>query len=92
MTDSDSDSSHYIMLRLASVRVLSLDVTGTILVHRESIMKTYAESAVWARFPNPPSESELKPAFKQVATPSDDRKEPPWCLAGVLRGLSLIHI
>ena len=46
------------------VRAISLDVTGTIMVHAEPIMKTYADSAVWARLPNPPTEVQLKPAFK----------------------------
>ena len=48
------------------VRAISFDVTGTIMVHAEPIMKTYADAAVWARLPNPPSEAELKPAFKQA--------------------------
>lgn len=46
------------------VRAISLDVTGTIMVHAEPIMKTYADSAVWAKVPHPPTEQELKPAFK----------------------------
>ncbi len=46
------------------IRAISLDVTGTILVHAEPIMKTYADCAVWARLPSPPTETELKPAFK----------------------------
>jgi len=50
----------------AAVKVISLDITGTILVHREPIMKTYADAAIWARLPNPPSEAELKPAFKKA--------------------------
>jgi len=29
-------------------------------------MKTYADAAVWAKLPNPPTELELKPAFKQA--------------------------
>ena len=45
----------------ASVRAISLDVTGTLLVHPTPIMQTYAEAAVWARLPNPPSSEELKP-------------------------------
>eukprot|EP00961_Rhodomonas_salina_P187951 2536684-Rhodomonas_salina.3 len=48
----------------SSVKAISLDVTGTILVHRDPIMQTYAEAAVWAKLPNPPTEAELKPAFK----------------------------
>jgi hypothetical protein len=50
----------------SKIRALSFDVTGTILIHREPIMKTYAEAALWAKLPNPPSEAELKPAFKQA--------------------------
>ena len=46
------------------VRAISLDVTGTIMVHAEPIMKTYADAASWAGVPNPPTEAQLKPAFK----------------------------
>jgi len=46
------------------VRAVSLDVTGTLITHGEPVMKSYADAAVWARLPDPPSESELKPAFK----------------------------
>ena len=45
----------------ATVRAISLDITGTILVHPTPIMQTYADAAVWARLPNPPSADELKP-------------------------------
>jgi hypothetical protein len=45
----------------STVRAISLDITGTILVHRYPIMQTYADAAVWARLPNPPSAEELKP-------------------------------
>lgn len=48
----------------SAVKAISFDVTGTIMVHREPIMKTYADAAVWAQLPNPPTEAELKPAFK----------------------------
>jgi FMN phosphatase YigB (HAD superfamily) len=49
---------------LTKVRVLSLDITGTLLIHKEPIMNTYCNAFVWARFPNPPCVEELKPAFK----------------------------
>ncbi len=45
----------------SNVRAISLDITGTILVHRYPIMQTYADAAVWAKLPNPPSAEELKP-------------------------------
>eukprot|EP01041_Mallomonas_annulata_P006373 gene6373-12886_t len=51
-------------IQYSSVKVISLDITGTILVHRYPIMETYADAAVWARLPNPPTVNELKPAFK----------------------------
>ena len=46
------------------VRAISLDVTGTLITHGEPVMKSYADAAVWARLPDPPSETELKAAFK----------------------------
>ena len=48
------------------IKAISLDVTGTILVHRDPIMETYAAAAVWAQLPNPPTVEELKPAFKKA--------------------------
>ena len=51
---------------ISGVRALSLDITGTLITHREPVMKSYADAAVWARLPDPPSISELKPAFKQA--------------------------
>jgi hypothetical protein len=48
------------------IRAISLDVTGTILVHRDPIMETYAAAAVWAQLPDPPTAEELKPAFKKA--------------------------
>jgi putative hydrolase of the HAD superfamily len=46
------------------IRVISLDVTGTMLVTRESVIKTYYDAAIWAGLPNPPSQDELKQGFK----------------------------
>jgi len=51
---------------IKSIKVISFDITGTLLIHKQPIMKTYAEAAVWAKLPNPPSEDELKPAFKSA--------------------------
>lgn len=51
---------------LSRVRVISFDVTGTLIRHRDPIFDTYATAAVWANFPNAPSSKELKPAFKQA--------------------------
>ena len=48
------------------VRVISFDVTGTLVTHREPVMKSYADAAIWARLPEPPSQAELKPAFRQA--------------------------
>jgi len=53
-------------LDIKKIKVISFDVTGTLLVHKEPIMKTYAEAALWARLDNPPTEFELKPAFKKA--------------------------
>ncbi|CAK9103237.1 unnamed protein product [Durusdinium trenchii] len=49
-----------------AVKALSLDVTGTLLVHRHPIHETYAACALWAKLENPPSAEELKPAFKEA--------------------------
>jgi putative hydrolase of the HAD superfamily len=54
------------MLNSKRIKVISFDVTGTLIVHRDPIMDTYANAAAWARLPNPPTASELKPAFKQA--------------------------
>ena len=56
------------MLHLAGkrVRVVTFDVTGTLLVHKYPIVETYADAAQWALLPNAPTAAELKPAFKQA--------------------------
>ena len=51
---------------LAKIKVISLDITGTLLIHKEPIMETYASAASWALLPNSPTADELKPAFKQA--------------------------
>ncbi len=46
------------------VKAITLDVTGTLLRHRFPIPQTYAECARWAMLRDPPTELELRPAFK----------------------------
>lgn len=57
-------STSVVKIEPSKIRAISFDVTGTIMVHAEPIMKTYADAASWAQVPNPPSEADLKPAFK----------------------------
>ena len=59
-----TDASHGSLLR--NVRALSFDVTGTLLIHRDPFMESYADAAVWAKLPDPPSAAELKPAFRKA--------------------------
>lgn len=48
-----------------NIRALSLDVTGTLLVTKEPVIKSYHDAIQWARLPNnPPSQSEMKQGFK----------------------------
>ncbi|CAJ1407220.1 unnamed protein product [Effrenium voratum] len=49
-----------------AVRAVSLDVFGTLVVHRHPIHETYAACALWAKLENPPTAEELRPAFKQA--------------------------
>jgi len=58
--------SLHMAIDASKIKAISLDVTGTILVHRSPIMETYAAAAVWARLPNPPTVEDLKPAFKKA--------------------------
>ena len=54
-------------LRGQRIRAISLDVTGTLLVHRFPIMETYSRCAREARLgTDPPTADELKPAFKRA--------------------------
>lgn len=48
------------------IRVISLDITGTILVYRQPIAQTYAQAALWVKFPDPPSASEFAVVFKKA--------------------------
>ena len=49
---------------LRPVRAISLDITGTLITHKGSVVQHYVDAAVWAQLDNPPSVDEMKPAFK----------------------------
>ena len=51
---------------LRPVRAISLDITGTLITHKGSVVQHYVDAAVWAQLKNPPSVDEMKPAFKQA--------------------------
>ena len=51
---------------LRPVRAISLDITGTLITHKGSVVQHYVDAAVWAQLDNPPSVDEMKPAFKQA--------------------------
>ncbi|KAJ1410109.1 HAD-like domain-containing protein [Ochromonadaceae sp. CCMP2298] len=50
----------------SKVKVISLDVTGTLLVHKQSVSGTYADCMSWAKLPITPSGADLKIPFKQA--------------------------
>mmetsp|Transcript_31603 Transcript_31603/g.52787 ORF Transcript_31603/g.52787 Transcript_31603/m.52787 type:complete len:337 (+) Transcript_31603:49-1059(+) len=47
------------------VKVISLDVTGTILVHKNAVQETYADAMKWANLPFQPSAADLAKPFKK---------------------------
>ena len=51
---------------LRPVRAISLDITGTLVTHKGSVVQHYVDAAVWAQLENPPSVDEMKPAFKKA--------------------------
>ena len=51
---------------LRPVRAISLDITGTLVTHKGSVVQHYVDAAVWAQLENPPSVDEMKPAFKEA--------------------------
>ena len=51
---------------LRPVRAISLDITGTLITHKGSVVQHYVDAAVWAQLDNPPSVDEMKPAFKEA--------------------------
>lgn len=46
------------------IKAISFDVTGTLLATREPVIQSYYNAAIWAKLPNPPTQSELKEGFK----------------------------
>ena len=48
----------------SKIRAISLDVTGTLVTTRESVIQSYHDAALWAKLPNPPSQADLKRGFK----------------------------
>lgn len=64
------------------IRAISLDVTGTLLATctEQSISQRYHEALLWARFPNPPTQDEMKSAFK---TAYKERCMESPCFGGV---------
>jgi REG-2-like HAD superfamily hydrolase len=56
-------STTQIVENAKNVRVISLDVTGTLMVFRHPI-KCYSDAAIWAKLENPPSYEEVKLGFK----------------------------
>ena len=46
------------------VKCISLDVTGTLLVHSQCVERTYADCISWAGIPDVPAPLELSPPFK----------------------------
>mmetsp|Transcript_9453 Transcript_9453/g.30867 ORF Transcript_9453/g.30867 Transcript_9453/m.30867 type:complete len:298 (-) Transcript_9453:223-1116(-) len=48
----------------STIRAVSFDVTGTLVVHRHGVSEAYANCAAQSRMTDPPTAEELKPAFK----------------------------
>ena len=46
------------------IRAISLDITGTLITTREPVIQSYYDALVWSNFPNPPTQQEMKAAFK----------------------------
>lgn len=62
------ETSHYFFASSLSatgkIRAISFDVTGTLLATREPVIKSYHDAALWAKLPDPPTQSEMKQGFK----------------------------
>ncbi|KAJ8598264.1 hypothetical protein CTAYLR_005501 [Chrysophaeum taylorii] len=54
------------VLNGASIRAISFDVTGTLVVHTTAVAEAYAQCARWAQLRDPPTAEELRPAFKKA--------------------------
>ena len=57
--------SYCLSLKPSLIKVISLDVTGTILVH-SPVSEMYSKSAINTKLLNPPTASEIKIAFKKA--------------------------
>jgi REG-2-like HAD superfamily hydrolase len=55
-----------IFTNLAKVRVISLDVTGTLLFHRAPVAATYVKALQWARLADPPTVEQFGNAYKRA--------------------------
>ena len=64
----------------SKIRAISFDVTGTLLATKEPVVKSYHDAAIWAKLPNPPTQDELKKAFK-IAFKERSIESP--CFGGV---------
>jgi len=53
-------------LTIDKIRAISFDVTGTLITTKEPVIKSYADAALWSRLPDPPTQSDLKAAFKSA--------------------------
>ena len=90
---------HSLRLFGQRIKAVSFDVTGTLMVHRFPIMDTYARCAAEARLcSDPPTSSELKPAFRQAYKEiltkypcfgSKSTSEREWWRKTVLRAVEL---
>ena len=64
----------------SKIRAISFDVTGTLLATKEPVVKSYHDAAIWAKLPDPPTQDELKKAFK-IAFKERSIESP--CFGGV---------
>ena len=46
------------------IRAISFDVTGTLVATREPVIQSYYDAMIWSKLPNPPTQNEMKQAFK----------------------------
>mmetsp|Transcript_18971 Transcript_18971/g.28127 ORF Transcript_18971/g.28127 Transcript_18971/m.28127 type:complete len:298 (-) Transcript_18971:254-1147(-) len=53
-------------LTVEKIRAISFDITGTLVTTREPVIKSYHDAMIWARLPDPPTQSDLKNAFKSA--------------------------
>ena len=56
----------HIQFDASKVKVITLDVTGTLLLHKQAVAQAYAECIEWAEIPAPPPLSEVNKAFRDA--------------------------